>query len=255
MSTEDSRAQVRYIWESVRVGSLGGSLLVCDVEGFSDWGGAVYDADFELDPACDYARAWSAIHRDDDDLEAVLVRFGSHGEHAGLIWEMDGDGIAEIACARSRRGAAGGDGFLIMRSWIPAGGTDAPRRHAARAVGGELEVGRLTLRSGKVVVVGAAVNADETGSYATAQEREASIQALARLNPPVQLHLDGQRGLGTVLWVEPGTYRVTCGWHEGTRGRYMSEEEIQGPARSYAEDDWSCRWVRFTRSGEPTAAE
>ncbi|MFE2012936.1 hypothetical protein [Streptomyces sp. NPDC059491] len=256
MSTEDSRSQAQYVWESVRVGSLGGPLLVCDVEAFSDWGGAVYDRDCELDPACDYARAWSAIHLDDDDLEAAFVRFGSHEEHVGLIWETDGDGTAEIAYARSRKSPAGGDdSLLITRSWIPAGRTDAPRRHAARAVSEEQEVGQLTLRSGRAVVVATAVNAHETGSYATPQEREASIQALARLNPPVQLNLDDQLGLGAVLRVEPGTYRVTCGWHEGTRGRYMPEEEIHGPPRSYGDDDWSCRWVRFTCIGESTAAK
>ncbi|MFK0215374.1 hypothetical protein [Streptomyces sp. NPDC090298] len=238
----------------MRVGSLGGGLLVCDIGAFSEWGGAVYDRDFELDPTCDHARAWSALHPDDDDLEAASVRFGSDQEHAGLVWDTDGDCAAEIAYGRSPQAPAGDDdSFLIMRSWIPTGRTDAPRRYAARAVDEEQDAGRLTLRSGRAVVVGSAVNADETGSYATPQEREASIQALARLHPPVQLHLDDQRGLGTVLWVKPGTYRVTCGWHDGARGRYMSEEEINGPARTSADDDWSCRWVRFTWSGASAA--
>ncbi|MFJ8295270.1 hypothetical protein ACIQ9R_05300 [Streptomyces sp. NPDC094447] len=256
MRTEDSRPQAPYTWEAARVGSLGGPLLVCDLEAFSDWGGAAYGADYELDPACDHARAWSAVHPDDDDLEAAFVRFGDHEEHVGLVWEMDGDGAAEVAHARSRRGAAGGDdNFLIMRSWIPAGRTDAPRRHAVRAESEERAVGQLTVRSGRVVVVATGVDADETGSYATPQEREASIRALGRLNPPVQLNLDGQLGLGTVLWVKPGTYRVTCGWHEGKRGRYMPEEEMYGPLQSYADEDWSCRWVRFTWTGEPDPSE
>ncbi|MFL9684780.1 hypothetical protein [Streptomyces sp. KL110A] len=244
------------MWESVRVGSLGGPLLVCEVDSFSDWGGAVHSPDCELDPACDYARAWSAVHPDDDDLEAAFVCFGEHGEHAGLIWEMDREGSAEVAYARYRNVPAGeDDNFLIMRSWIPDGRTDAPRRRAAGAPAAEeQEVGELELLSGRVVVVWAAVNAHETGSYATPQERAASIKALARLNPPVQLNLDGQLGLGTVLWVKPGTYRVTCGWHEGTRGQYMSEEEMYGPAQSYADDDWSCRWVRFTRSDDSVEA-
>ncbi|MFJ2060057.1 hypothetical protein ACIOMM_29495 [Streptomyces sp. NPDC087908] len=240
------------MWESFRVGSLGGPLLVCDLEAFSDWGGAAYDSDLELDPACDHARAWSAVHPDNDDLEAAFVRFGEDEAHGGLVWDTDGDGAAEIAHARSRRSPADSDDhFLVMRSWIPAGRTDAPRRHAARAVNEEQKVGQLAVRSGRVVVVATGVDADETGSYATPREREASLRALGRLNPPVQLHLEDQRGLGTVLWVRPGTYRVTCGWHEGARGRYMPEEEMNGPLRSYADDDWSCRWVRFTWCGEP----
>ncbi|MEU9891261.1 hypothetical protein [Sphaerisporangium sp. NPDC051011] len=255
MSNEDSRPQSTYVWESATVRCLGGPLLVCEVDSFSDWGGAVHSPDYELDPACDYARAWSAVHPDDDDLEAAFVRFGEHKEHAGLIWEMDREGSAEIAYARYQKGLVGDDDNFLMRSWIPHGRTDAPRRRAAGASAAEeQEVGELELRSGRVVVVWAAVNAHETGSYATPQERAASIKALARLNPPVQLNLDGQGGLGTVLWVRPGTYRVTCGWHEGTRGQYMSTEEMYGPAQSYADDDWSCRWVRFTRSDDSVEA-
>lgn len=256
MNTEESTSQAPYRWESVRVGSLGGGLLVCDVTAFSDWGGAVYGRDFELDSGCDYARAWSALHPEDDELEAASVRFGHQEEHTGLVWETDGDASAEIACARTPGGPdTDDDSFLIMRAWIPTDRTSAPRRYAARAVGDEQCVGQLNLRSGRAVVVGAAVSADETGSYATPREREAAIQALARLRPPIQLNLDGQRGLGTVLWVKPGTYRVTCGWHEGTRGRYMTEDEINETAVSYADDDWSCRWVRFTWFGESTAVK
>ncbi|MHC5905569.1 hypothetical protein ACVNF4_16955 [Streptomyces sp. S6] len=80
----------------------------------------------------------------------------------------------------------------------------------------ELEMGELQLPSGRAVVVWAA-------------EQEA--------------------GTGAVLGIEPGTYRVTCGWREGTRGRYLPEAETYGPPRPYADDDWSCRWVRSTRSG------
>ncbi|WP_405605288.1 hypothetical protein OG741_37375 [Streptomyces sp. NBC_01410] len=256
MSNEDSRSQSTYVWESTTVGSQGGPLLVCEVNSFSDWGGEVHSPDYELDTACDYSRAWSALHPSDDDLEAAFVRFGDHEEHAGLIWEMDGEGSAEIAYARRQNGPADNDdAFLLMRSWTPRNRTDAPRRRAAGAsVAEEEEVGELELRSGRVVVVWAAVGANETGSFATPQERAASLSALARLNPPVQLNLDHILGLGTVLWVKPGTYRVTCGWHEGTRGRYMSEEEMYGPPQSYADDDWSCRWVRFTLSDDITKA-
>lgn len=254
MSNEDPRSQPTYVWESITVGSQGGPLLVCEADSFSDWGGAAHSPDYELDPACDYARAWSAVHPSDDDLEAAVVRFGDHEEHGGLIWEMDGEGSAEVAYARRHNGSLGNDDtFLLMRSWVPR--THAPRRRAAGAsVAEEEHVGDIELRSGRVVVVWATVGAHETGSFATPQERAASLGALARMIPPVQLNVDGQGGLGTVLWVKPGAYRVTCGWHEGTRGRYMSAEEMHGPARSYADDDWSCRWVRFTRSDDTAEA-
>ncbi|MET8830125.1 hypothetical protein ABZX40_32500 [Streptomyces sp. NPDC004610] len=241
-----------YNWTSATVASPGGPLLICAADSFAAWTGAVYDSAYDLDPACDYARAWSAVHPDDDDLEAAFVAFGDNGAHRGLVWEMDGEGTAEIARTAVRRRSGpgdGDDGFLIARSWIPRGSTPAPRRRAAGASPAEeRETGELRLRGGRVVVAWAGLNADETGAYADARERAESIAALARLNPPVALNTDDQVGLGTILRVRPGTYRVTYGWHEGTRGRYMPSEESQGPVRrQYKDDDWSCRWVRFTQ--------
>ncbi|MET8983524.1 hypothetical protein ABZX85_48995 [Streptomyces sp. NPDC004539] len=196
-----------HTWQSTTVGSEGGPLLVCEADAFPEWGGALHDSAYTLDPACDYARAWSAVHPSDDDLEAAFVRFGAHGQHTGLVWEMDGEGSAEIAY-----GPAGT--FLLTRSWLPRDRRDAPRRRAAGASPAqETEVGELQLPGGRAVVVWAA-----------------------------------EQAAGAVLRVEPGTYRVTCGWHEGTRGRYLPQEEMYGPPRPYADDDWSCRWVRFTRS-------
>ncbi|MFI1168620.1 hypothetical protein ACH4UM_34910 [Streptomyces sp. NPDC020801] len=250
MSNDGSGSRPAYVWSSATVGSEGGPLLVCAADAFSNWGGAVHGTDYELDPACDYARAWSAVHPcdDDDELEAAFVRFGDRREHGGLIWEMDGEGSAEIALA-------GDDGFLLMRSWVPRDRTNAPHRRAAGASAAEEEeVGVLELRSGQVVVVWAAVGANEIGSFVTPQENDSSLSALTRLNPPVQLNLDHRLGVGTVLWVKPGTYRVTCGWHEGTRGRYMPEEEWYGSPQPSADDDWSCRWVRFTPSDDFTKA-
>lgn len=243
-----------YIWESATVGALGGPLLVCEFDPFSDWGGAVHGPDYEPNPACDFARALSAVHPDDDDLEAAFARFGDHEKHVGLIWETDREGSAKIAYARYQNAPYGDDdNFLIMRSWVPR--TDAPRRRAAGvSAAEEQEVGELELRSVRVVVVWAAVMAHETGLYATWQERAASLDALARLNPPVQLNLDHQLGLGTVLWVKSGTYRATWGLDEGTRGRYLPEEEMYKPPQPNADDDWSCRRVRFTRSGESLEA-
>ncbi|MEU9336794.1 hypothetical protein AB0D49_27125 [Streptomyces sp. NPDC048290] len=248
----DSPARTAYMWTSSTVGSLGGPLLVCDLAAFPEWGGAVHDSAYALLPGCDYARALAAVHTDDDDLEAALLGFGDGTEHVGLVWEMDGEGRAEVALSPSRGAAAGGsesDGFLLLRSWLPSGRSAAPRRRAAGASAAEeSDMGEVVFPSGRAVVAWAAVGADETGSYATPQERAATLGALARLHPPVPLNVDGQVGLGTVLWVTPGTYRVTCGGHEGTRGRYMSQEEQYGAQWSSVDDDWSCRWVRFTRS-------
>ncbi|MFJ1708061.1 hypothetical protein [Kitasatospora sp. NPDC088346] len=199
MSNEESRSRSAFSWESTTVGSLGGPLLVCAADAFAAWGGAVHDADYELDPACDYARAWSAVHPDDDDREAAFVRFGDRDEHAGLVWEMDGEGSAAVAYGRSGDGSGSdADGLLLMRTWVPRGRADAPRRRAAGAsVAGEEQVGALELRTGRVVVAWAAVAASEAGPFATPQD------------------VDHFAGLHAVLRVRPGTYRVTCGWHEG----------------------------------------
>ncbi|MEV7289596.1 hypothetical protein AB0O01_34455 [Streptomyces sp. NPDC093252] len=239
-------------WTPATVASPGGPLLICAADAFAAWTGAAHDAAYDLDPGGDYARAWSAVHPDDDDLEAAIVDFGEHGQHRGVIWEMEGEGTAEIAQTTRtahRREAPGADSFLITRSWIPRGSTPAPRHRAAGASPAEERgTGELHLPGGRVVVAWAGLDADGTGSYADARERAESIAALARLNPPVALHREDQAGLGTILRVTPGTYRVTHGWHEGTRGRYMPSEEAQGPVRKqYEDDDWSCRWIRFTR--------
>ncbi|MGV9310615.1 hypothetical protein ACWDR0_00275 [Streptomyces sp. NPDC003691] len=257
MINDVSGSRSAYLWESATVASLGGPLLVCAADAFAAWGGAVYDADYELDPACDYARAWAAVHPDDDDLEAAFVRFGESGEHGGLVWEMDGEGTAEIACAGPAEGS-GEDGFLIVRSWIRPGRTDAPRRRAAGASPEEeQEAGELELPGGRAVVVWAAADARETGSYpppdadADADGDGDTDRAGVPVGTLSRLRLDGQEGIGAVLRVAPGTYRVTHGWHEGTRGRYLPADEAHGPARAYADDDWSCRWVRFTRIAPP----
>ncbi|MEV8517246.1 hypothetical protein [Dactylosporangium sp. NPDC051484] len=52
-------------------------MLVCDVDAFAAWGGAVLSPDYELDPACDLSRANAVLYAsDDEEFEAGLVRFG-----------------------------------------------------------------------------------------------------------------------------------------------------------------------------------
>jgi hypothetical protein len=62
---------------------------------------------------------------------------------------------------------------------------------------------------------------------AESTDLRAVLRAAADLHPPVQLNQRGMLGIGTLVRVAPGTYRVACGAHE--------------------EEDWSCRWARFTR--------
>ncbi|MFE3202509.1 hypothetical protein [Embleya sp. NPDC059237] len=95
---------------------------------------------------------------------------------------------------------------------------------AVRAATRETAAGDLRIRGDRVVVV-----------WAAAAARENDIGPW----PP------------TVLSARPGWYAVTCGWHEGARGRYMSEAEIHTPSPPSAEEDWSCFWIRLIFSGIP----
>ncbi|MFE2865641.1 hypothetical protein [Embleya sp. NPDC059259] len=212
-SKDASTPQRTYSWSPSTASTLGGPLLICDADAFPYWSGAVHRPDYELDPTCDYARAMSAA----DDADAAVIRFGDHHEHTGLIWDLDGEGTAEIATAD--------DGFLLVRSWIPLGRTQAPRRRAATAAATqEPAAGDLHIRGDHIVVVWAAAAAHETniGPW-----------------PP------------TMLSAEPGTYKVTCGWHEGARGRYMPEAEIHTPSPRSVEEDWTCFWIRLVLSKAP----
>ena len=203
-----------YEWVA-RVGGEGGPLLICSEASFAAWGGAVLDDDYELDPACDYARV---LPSDDEDLEAELVRFGA--DQTGLVWEMDGPGGADVA--------VGGDGLLVVRSWVRD--SDAPRRYAAGSAAREREwtVAELDLSGGQVAVVWAPVGAAEVTRSGD------------------RLDLEHMVGVGAVVPLAPGRYRAACGWLEGTRGRYAPAGEQHGPPVE-GDDDWSCRWLRLTQ--------
>ncbi|GAA1551423.1 hypothetical protein GCM10009827_085020 [Dactylosporangium maewongense] len=208
-----------YEWVA-RVGGEGGPLLVCAEASFAAWGGAVLDDDYELDPACDYARAHAVLYpSDDDEFEAGLVRFGA--DQVGLVWEMDGPGGADVA--------VGGDGLLVVRSWVR--NSDAPRRYAAGPAARERErpVAELELSGGQAAVVWAPVDAGE----ATRTDN--------------RLNLEHMLGVGAVVPLAPGRYRASCGWLEGRRGRYAPAEEQHGPPVEGNDDDWSCRWLRLTQ--------
>lgn len=213
-----------YSWVA-RMGGEGAPLLVCDADAYAAWGGAVLSPDYELDPGCDFSRANAVLHPEDDELEAALVRFGADDEHTGLLWEMDGPGAADVA--------TGDDGFLIMRSWVRD--SEAPRRFVTgpAARGRETPVADLVIGSGHLAVVWAPVGAAEFSPF----------EELRAGDSPVRLDLDHILGVGTLLRIRPGTYRATCGWHDGTRGRYAPSAETDHSGD--ADDDWSCRWIRF----------
>ncbi|MFD8598205.1 hypothetical protein ACFV1L_24695 [Kitasatospora sp. NPDC059646] len=239
MSNEASAPPTALHWPpAARVNSLGGPLLVCDARSFPDWGGAGPDPHQDLDPAGDYVRAWTAVHPDDDDLDAATVRFGTERQHTALIWETDGEATAEIALPAHQDGPA--DTFLLMRSWIPRT-WDAPRRRAARArPAEERPAGVLDLPTGRAVIAWAAVAASETRPAADTPTPDARHLAL---------DTDGTSRIGAVLHLAPGTYRVTVGEHEGDRGRYLPAAEHDSPPSAFADNDWSCRWIRFARTG------
>ncbi|BEL03329.1 hypothetical protein Q0Z83_015200 [Actinoplanes sichuanensis] len=200
-----------------RIGNEGGPLLICAAETFDDWTGAVFDAEWQLDPACDLARAEAVLSPDDDEEEAGLLRFGPDGRHSGLVWQMDGGGVAEIATT--------GDGLLIMRSWVGRE-HEGPRRHVTTpgARIGEVDDGEIDLPTGRVAVVWAAAPAAE----------------VVRSSPD-QLDLPELLNIGALTSVPPGRYRIGHGHHDGADGRYA-------PAGPPVGGDHSCRWIRLERS-------
>lgn len=226
----------RHEWLA-KVGCEGGPLLVCEAAAFGAWGGAVLDKDYELDPACDLNRANAVLYpSDDEEFEAGFVHFGPADSQVGLVWEMDGSGVAEVA-------AAGDSSVIVMRSWVR--NTDAPHRFVTgpAAPAGERPVGELDVPGGVLTVVWAPVAAAEVGPLPTPVEA------------PVALNLDHLLGVGTVLRVRPGRYQVSRGSLVGTRGQYAPLEEQYGPPVAGNDDDWNCRWLRLTRTGDAASAD
>jgi hypothetical protein len=232
-----------YSWIT-RVGSEGGPLLICDADEFTAWTGAIHDDDWQLDPSCDLARANAVLYAGDDELDAAPILFGPGDRHAGLLWEMDGAGVAEIATATASANAGPAEpsgpaatetrGLLIMRSWVNADAHDAPRRYVtgldARAV--ERTVADLDVPTGRIAVVWAATGAGEVADLAT--------RTAGALDEPMRLDVHGIRGVGALLRVAPGRYQASHGIHDGMDGRYA-------PANGTGDGDWSCRWLRLDR--------
>jgi hypothetical protein len=168
-------------------------------------------------PDSDYARACEALEED-----AAVVTFGPGGSCRGLVWELEGAGTADIAQGR--------DGFLLMRSRIDEEGKfeSTARDWALRSTDEEEEVAAASFPSGCVAVVWAPVAASDVTAKTSASVA-IPLREAAHLQPPLQLAQPGIAGVGLLLRVTPGTYRVMCGAHE--------------------DDEWSCRWARFVAAG------
>lgn len=173
-----------YEWVG-RFGGESGLVLITDAEAFRDWTGAVYDDDYQLDPDCDYARLMAIVFADDDEVDAASVG-------AGLAWQMEGGGVAEVATTEG--------GLLVMRSWADDDQDPAPRdfvvgaeaRTAERATTAELRVD-----SGEVTVVWSPVAASET------------------TRRDMRLDTGGMLSIGMVAPLRPGRYTAACGFRHG----------------------------------------
>jgi hypothetical protein len=164
-------------------------------------------------PDTDYARACEALKGD-----AAVVTFEPGGSSRGLVWELEGAGTADIAQGRAS--------FLVMRSWLDSEGKfeDAARDCALRSTDEEQEIAAVTFPSGRVAIVWAPVSSSDV-TATTSTSVAVPLREVANTSEAVQLNQPGIVGVGLLLHVTPGTYRVTCGTHE--------------------DDEWSCRWARF----------
>jgi hypothetical protein len=167
----------------------------------------------EAKPDTDYARACEALEGD-----AAVVTFGPGGSSHGLVWELEGAGTADVA--------QGSDSFLLMRSWVDGDGKfeNAARDCALRSTDQEQEVATAAFPSGRVAIVWAPVASSDITAR-TATSAAVPLTESSDMSPPLQLNQPGINGVGLLLRVTPGTYRVLCGAHE--------------------DDEWACRWARF----------
>ena len=169
----------------------------------------------EAEADTDYRRACDALREDD----ALTVEFGAGNSRSGVVWELEGAGVASVACAA--------DGFLLLRTWVDEDEYEQQaRNHAVVAPDDKEDATEVTFPDGRVIVVWAPVVLAELEPYANVT----ALRAAADLDSPTTLDSDGWASIGTLVRVPPGTYRVTCGAYDEAPG-------------------WSCRWARFTRSG------
>jgi hypothetical protein len=263
-----------------RVGSEGGPLLVCAADAFTAWTGAIFDDDWELDPACDLARANAVLYADDDERDAAPIRFGPDGQSAGVIWEMEGAGIAEIAVAGSSpagSGAAGTEGAGSGGSGTEGAGSGGSGTGVAGIDGAGTTdaevagVGIATVREHGLLVMRSWVDADAHDGprrYVTGSDGRAAECHVADLDLPT--------GRIAVVWAatcagdvadlaskaagaldepvrlnSPGIrgvgafLRVTPGRYRVRHGFHDGAAGRYAPEDGSGDGDWSCRWLRL----------
>ncbi len=164
----------------------------------------------DVKPDTDYARACEGLG------DVAVATFGPGGSCRGLVWQLEGPGTAYIA--------QGPGSFLLMRSWLDDDGKfEGAARDWALSATDEEEVAALTIPSGRVAIVWAPVSAFDVTVGASSDA--VPLREAAATSEAVQLDQPGLDGIGWLLRVTPGTYRVTCGSHK--------------------DDPWRCRWARF----------
>jgi len=177
-------------------------------------------------PDTDYARACEALTEE--------VAFLTIGDAPALVWELEGSGTASIGREN--------DGLLLIRTWLGAEGEEneqaaerAARDHATKASEEDEEAaGTIRLSSGYVAVVWAPVAAaDVAGAGDNADEIMRALRSTAG-KPPAELSANGMHGVGSLVRLPPGEYRVS-------HGVYETEDEDEDEDYSYR-----CRWLRLS---------
>ena len=180
---------------------------------FSVSGERVFHVD--LKPDTDYARGCDAL-----TAAAVRISFGP-ACHA-VLWDMEGEGVADIAITTDQAGV------LLLRTWVNDDrGQEEARRHAEKTDREEV-LAEVQIRSGNVVVVWSPV---QPSDHAEGREPGAWMRAAAAAQSPVPLSMPGMSNIGLLFRLERGAYQVACGTHETA--------------------DWSSRWARFVRVALP----
>ena len=183
----------------------------------------------ELAPKSEYDAAWQA-HPDE---ECWTHAFGKDAR--ALFWDIEGAGCADVGVS-----ADGGE-IVLVRSWL-SGEDDteaeeeaAVRAHVSRPRKGEKPGGEVELPTGKAVLVWSPIAPFQL-------EGVSGLDALLALGDEGPSRLDTEliEGVGTVVRVKPGRYRVTLS---------STDEEGEAAGEEATERPWSCRWCRLTWIG------
>lgn len=176
---------------------------------FSVGGERIFHVD--LKPDNYYARGCDALNG-----AAARISFGAASQ--GVLWDMEGGGVTDVALAEDRAG------FLLLRTWVNEEKDQATARDFVEKTPPEEHTVEAAFGSGSVVVVWSPVQPTD---HVEGQDPGPCLRAAARNASSVRLDQPGMSGVGTLFNVRPGDYRVFCGRHEA--------------------EEWMCRWARFVR--------